>query len=373
MCIIPFSEFCEFDGFYQAYRKTRECKRQKKQVAKFEFHELDALDDIVILVTEQKWLPYPLQSFKIYEPKERDINAPAFADKIIQRHLTDDVVYPALEKSVPFLAFAAQHNKGQHLAVDVMEAQMHDFFLKKKGYMEQERRDAGLPYLPPEEWPYNHGYVLKGDIRKCFKNTNQDLLCKAIFKKIPQKEYQRLLYLYTHQLEEGGVALGHQTSHITVVYFVSQLLRNVCERCNQHRWNMFMDDFYIITETKEEAIECLNECIKAFGSVGYELNEKTNIYTLEHGIDYCGFHVYLTKTGKVIRKLRTSSKKRVKRRIKKWAKDYANGDISKEKIEESFQAWVAHAKHGDTKTLIRNMRKKVNQIYEGDQVNECKH
>ena len=105
-------------------------------------------------------------------------------------------------------------------------------------------------------------------------------------------------------------------------------------------------------------------------SGNYELNEKTEIYPLRHGIDFCGFRVYITRTGKVIRKLRTSSKKRIKRRIKKWDRDYAEGLITKDEIEISFQSSCAHIKHGDTKDLISDLRSRVDDIYEKHQNKE---
>lgn len=40
-----------------------------------------------------------------------------------------------------------------------------------------------------------------------------------------------------------------------------------------------------------------------------EFNNKTQLTTIKNGVDYLGFHFYLTDTGKVIKKLRTSSKK----------------------------------------------------------------
>ena len=43
-------------------------------------------------------------------------------------------------------------------------------------------------------------------------------------------------------------------------------------------------------------------------SLGLELNEKTQIFPIRNGIDFLGFHTYLTESGKVIRKLRHSSK-----------------------------------------------------------------
>ena len=89
------------------------------------------------------------------------------------------------------------------------------------------------------------------------------------------------------------------------------------------------------------------------------LNDKTNIFPLQNGIDFCGFHTYLTRTGQVVSKLRYSSIKRMKRRIRLWEKQYAAGEVSREKIMESFTAWEAHAKHGDTKQLRREMRSRL--------------
>ena len=90
-----------------------------------------------------------------------------------------------------------------------------------------------------------------------------------------------------------------------------------------------------------------------------ELNDKTNIFPLQNGIDFCGFHTYLTRTGQVVSKLRYSSIKRMKRRIRLWEKQYAAGEVSREKIMESFTAWEAHAKHGDKKQLRREMRSRL--------------
>lgn len=86
---------------------------------------------------------------------------------------------------------------------------------------------------------------------------------------------------------------------------------------------------------------------------------KGDIRHFFQSIDFCGFHTYLTRTGQVVSKLRYSSIKRMKRRIRLWEKQYAAGEVSREKIMESFTAWEAHAKHGDTKQLRREMRSRL--------------
>ena len=67
-------------------------------------------------------------------------------------------------------------------------------------------------------------------------------------------------------------------------------------------------------------------------SVKLELNEKTGIFPLRNGIDFLGFHTYLTETGGVVQKLRRDSIQRMRSKVKYWAKAYPAGEISKKRI-----------------------------------------
>ena len=75
-------------------------------------------------------------------------------------------------------------------------------------------------------------------------------------------------------------------------------------------------------------------------------NEKTQIFPVKNGVDYLGFRFYLTDTGKVIRRLRTSSKKRFKRRLKKFTKYYNEYKIGLLEITRSIASYKGHLKHG---------------------------
>lgn len=359
---MTFEEFASVPVMDKSYLKTRPGKRKKKPEAIFESNEMENLIELSDWVASNTYIPANLDTFMIYEPKEREINAPAFRDKIVQRNLTDNVIYPALAPSIPFNAFAAQTGKGQHLAVDTLEKQMRTYFLRRKAADEQQRKEQGLPYRPMKEWDYSDGWVIKGDIRKCFPSTDHDKLKAAIYPKLPDERFRRLLGLYIDQVE--GLALGQQANHICAVFFMSSVLHYINQDLGCSLSGMYMDDWYVIVKTKEQAKVVLEAARAKFTELGYELNEKTQIYPLRHGIDFCGFRVFMTRTGKVIRKLRTSSKKRVKRRIKKWEKDYTEGLVTKEQIETSFQSSCAHIKHGDTKSLLADLRQRVDRIYE---------
>jgi hypothetical protein len=64
---------------------------------------------------------------------------------------------------------------------------------------------------------------------------------------------------------------------------------------------------------------------------------------------------YLTDTGMVIRRLRTSNKRRWKRRLKKYKEEYRVGNKSLEDITRSVASYSGHLAHGHTWKL----RKKV--------------
>lgn len=92
---MKYEEFKSTPVLYEAYKKTRRGKRSKKAEAIFESSETENLKRIARQI-DKGYLPAGLDSFMIYEPKARTINAPAFRDKIVQRDLTDNVIYPAL-------------------------------------------------------------------------------------------------------------------------------------------------------------------------------------------------------------------------------------------------------------------------------------
>ena len=118
----------------------------------------------------------------------------------------------------------------------------------------------------------------------------------------------------------------------------------------------------MIFRTKKEARAALDASRDYMARAKQELNEKTAIFPLRNGIDFIGFHTYLTDTGKVVQKLRRDGIKRIRARVKEWRAAYPKGEISKEKIIERFEAWDAWAAHGDTYKLREKYAKKVSEI-----------
>lgn len=318
---MTYQELCSFDTLWTAYHRARRCKRGKKSTAPFEY---SAIEELLILsksLLQGTHQPDPLDAFYIYEPKKRLIQAPTFRDKVVQHALTDYIVYDELARSFTLNTYAAQYGKGTHYGLEMLKRHMRTYFLRRKGADEAARKAALEP-------------------------------------RFPDPDIRALMWRYIDAVDEG-LALGHQTSHIYAVFYVSSFMHYVGEKLHLPLAGMYMDDWYVICPDKATAVEALRLARLEFAKLGLELNDKTNIFPLQNGIDFCGFHTYLTRTSQVVSKLRYSSIKRMKRRIRLWEKQYAAGEVSREKIMESFTAWEAHAKHGDTKQLRREMRSRL--------------
>ena len=159
-----------------------------------------------------------------------------------------------------------------------------------------------------------------------------------------------------------GLPLGYQTSQLFALLFLDDFDHFVKEQLHIQYYGRYMDDFFLIHPDKEYLQFCLREIRAYMDSLGLELNEKTQIFPIRNGIDFLGFHTYLTESGKVIRKLRHSSIKRMRAKLRHWEKEYPAGLVTREQILQSWQAWDAHAAHGNTWALRQQVRDRVQNI-----------
>ena len=134
------------------------------------------------------------------------------------------------------------------------------------------------------------------------------------------------------------------------------------ERLRIKYYVRYMDDFLLIHPDKKYLQYCQKEIETYLGKLRLELNEKTNIFPLRHGVDFLGFHTYITESGQIVRKLRRSSLKAMSGKIRKWKKDYPAGKVTQKQILDSWTSWDAHAAHGNTYTLRQKIASQVSEI-----------
>lgn len=323
----------DFHRLYEAYKKCRRGKLHKTEVIEF---ELDLSQELFRLKEELETRMYRLGKyyhFTIYDPKKREIQALPFRDRIVQHNLCDNILGPLLERHLIYDNSACRKGKGTHFAMERLSM-----------FLREHYKTYGAD-----------GYLLRCDIRRYFDSIGHKALKTRLMRVIKDKDVLSLLerIIDSYEAASGrGLPMGNQTSQWFALYYLDGLDRLIKEKYRIKYYTRYMDDCILICKDKAYLKECLS-AIREYveKELFLELNEKTQLTTIRNGVDYLGFHFYLTDTGKVVRRLRTSSKRRWKRRLKKFKGQYREGEAQFDEITRSIASYKGHLKHGHTYRL----------------------
>lgn len=333
-----YEKIYDFENLYEAHRMARRGKRGKKDVIDF---ELDLAQNLCRLQKELKTKKYqlkPYHKFMIYDPKKRDIYAMQYRDRIIQHSLCDNVIEPYMERHLIYDNAAARVGKGTHFAMN----RLTDF-------MRKSFREYGCT-----------GYILKFDIKKFFDSIDHKILYDLYQKAFAEDEnVLELIKIIIDSYEKTsgkGLPLGNQTSSWFALYYLDGLDRLIKEKFRIKYYTRYMDDGVLIHQDREYLKICLTKMREYIREERLlEFNSKTQIFPISQGVDYLGFHFYLTETGKVVKRLRTSNKKRMKRKIKRFRHAYREGKITFDAITRSMASYSGHLSYGHTYKLRQNI------------------
>ena len=336
-----FELLTSFASLYKAYKSAKAGKGYKNSTAKFESM---ALEGVLMIQEQLRSKTYKIaeyNQFEVTRPKRRVIKACSFQDKIVQHSLCDNVLVPFVYKIFNDVNFAGQIGKGTLYGLDSLKSAMVDFYSKHKD-----------------------GWILKCDITKFFYNIDHDTLKDKLKRYIDNEDVLWLCDLFIDSTDNPGLPLGNQVSQSFALLYLNDLDHYIKDELGIKYYGRYMDDFYLLHHDKEYLKYCKKMIEKQVEELKLTLNDKTQIMPFKNGVDFLGFHTYITKNGIPIRKLRNENKRTAKKKYRKMAKLVIDGKLSKDKFMMSYQSWKAHASHGNCKKLIRNMDCMINEILE---------
>jgi len=326
--IAKYEEIISYENLYKAWKLAKCGKGSKGEAIRFGLNLGENLWRLHDELEQKTYMPGSYYHFTIYEPKLREVYALTFPGRVVQHSICDNALRPWMEPRLIYDCAACRVGKGTHFAMDRLSGFLRDFY-KKHG---------------------TEGFILKCDIRKYFDNIDHDIL-KQKLRKFPEKDILNLMFRFLdayHGDTGKGIPLGNQSSQWFAIYYLDGIDRLVKERLHIKYYTRYMDDFLLIHEDKTYLQHCLKEIRSACGELKLELNEKTYIFPLSQGVDYLGFHFYLTETGKVVRRLRSSNKRRFKRKLHGLRRLYEKGEIDLDAINRCLVSYHGHLSHGHT-------------------------
>ena len=335
-----------FDPLYVSMCKCRKNVIWKDSVAHY---VLNGIEETLKLEDQLKNGSYKARepvSFRITSPKPRDIISISFRDRVYQRSLNDNEIYPDMTRHFIYDNGACQKNKGTDFSRNRLTCFLQKFYRKN-----------GLD-----------GYVLQCDIHGYYPNMSHDL-AKGVFKKyLKPNVYERACRVLDEQYSgDIGFNAGSQMIQIAGISVLNELDHYIKERLKIKYYIRYMDDFILIHEDREYLKYCETEIRKKLSEYGFTFNEKkTRIYPLTDGILFLGFTFKISKTGKIYKQINPRNVKMERKKLVRMVHKAKRGELTREKVDECYQSWRNHASKGNSFRLLERMDKFYSNLWRCD-------
>lgn len=331
-------EIFTFENIYAAHKWCRKSKQHKGEVVRFEIDLSKNITELIKELTSRKYKLGKYRKFKLFEPKERLIEALSYKDRVVLMCFVTNVLKPIISKHVIYDNAACQKNKGTDFGLNRLTKFLKREFINEHG---------------------NDFYYLKCDIHKYFPSINHEVLLNKL-KRIGLTDdelYMARLFMTNYETSVG-IPLGNLSSQWYALIYLDDLDRFIKEKLQIKGYIRYMDDFILIHKDKNYLRYCLKE-IDSFCKerLKVELNAKTQIGKVKNGIDFLGFRLILTETGKVIKKLRGSSKRRIKRHLRNLKKLEDKGIVDRECVNIRKNCFYSRIDNSDESRTFLNKAK----------------
>lgn len=337
---LDYNSVFSFENLVIAHQVARRGKRGNYNAITFDGNTTKF---ITKLYTKLRLKIYKINGYKhfiIYEPKQREIQALNYSDRVVIHTLCDNFIRPEFEKRLIYDNCACRLNKGSHFALNRLTKFLHQFY---KQYN-------------------NKGYFLKCDIKKYFQSINHSVL-KNSLNWIVDRNIKNLIFQIIDSYEHNsntGLPMGNQTSQWFAIYYLDPLDRLLKEKFGIKFYIRYMDDIILLHNDKnflKKTLEAMNNFV--VNKLYLSFNNKTQIFPIKNGCEFLGFKVYLKSNGKVVKKIKKQTKARFKNRIKFYTKQYNNGTLEYTDFKNSLNCCIAHLKHGNAFCFIKKNMKKL--------------
>lgn len=359
-----FNRVADYNSLYRAYKDARKGVTWKASVQRYGLDLCKNLCKTHNALIEGKDVRKGFIAFGLMERgKLRHIQSVHFAERVPQKSLSQNALMPVLSNSLIYDNGASRQGMGVSHAIDRTTLFLREYY-----------REHG-----------NEGYVLQIDLKDYFGSIPHEPMKKLIREKFTDEKIIRLTESFIDAFADAkmaevkkykdiameygdeyarGLGLGSEICQICAVSYPDKVDHYIKEKLRIRPYERYMDDSFIIHPDKERLKEILEEIRGIYASLGIRLNEKkTRIVKLSRGFTFLKTHFILTDTGKVVKRICRESVTRERRKLKKFAKLNARGEMSFEQIREAYNSWKGYAAQKDAYRTIRNMDALFNRLF----------
>ncbi len=346
-----FENIISVENLLSAWQEFESGKKNRKDVQEF---SLRLMDNIFLLhrdLLHHTWRHGGYQAFKINDPKPRDIHKANVRDRLLH-HAIYRILHPFFDKTFIADSYSCRNGKGTHRAINRFRA-----FARK---VSQNNTRAC--------------WILKCDIRKFFANIDHGILLNILREYIPDKNIiwplENVIGSFESKVSIGlfldprfrgddkkGLPLGNLTSQLFVNIYMNEFDQFMKHKLKTRYYIRYCDDFVIFSEDKKQ-LENIIEPLKKFLGDKLKLKlhpKKVFIKTLVSGVDFLGMVNFFDH-----RILRTTTRKRMLRKIKEKKFLLREDLITEEMFNQSLQSYLGMLKHCRGYGILRRAKEICN-------------
>jgi len=330
-----FDKIISIDNLYKAFYEVRKTKKYDHITLNFESNLAENIHKLRDSILNNTYRPCKLSSFTVYEPKLREIEAPAFIDRVLHCAI-DSVLSPLLEKKFIYPNYASIKDKGTLRA-----AKRVMYYIRKCN-------------------SNNNSYCLRLDISQYFKSINHSILYSILKKYIKDKKLLSLLRILIFNIydKKKGIPIGSLVSQLFANLYLNELDKYIYYKLNYTKYARYMDDIIVFTSTKEEAKKLL-KLIQEFlyFRLKLKLNPKSCISKLNKSVYFSG---YICRCYGILPRKRNICK--FNKRIKTLNRLLANNKISLVYMYQVACSFYGYVKHCLNKVILLDKIKSL-EVY----------
>ena len=318
-----YEHIISLENILEAWREFVRGKRGRKDVQQFELRLTSNVLALQLDLRNKTYAHSAYEAFSISDPKPRSIHKASVRDRLLH-HALYRILYPFFDKTFIASSYSCRKEKGTHKALN---------HFRRLAYQVSRNHTRTA-------------WVLKCDVRKFFASINQARLIRILEGRIPDRDVLWLLtQIITSFQSTGnglGLPLGNLTSQLLVNIYMNEFDQFVKHTLKSKAYVRYADDFVLLSSDKAE-LENVLPRISHFLWNDLHLvlhSDKVFIKTFASGVDFLGWVHFPDH-----RTLRTSSKRRIFRRIKQ-----VDGK------ESTVQSYLGLLSHGNAYKLREQVK-----------------
>ncbi len=335
-----------FDALYYSMYRCRKNVMWKGSVASYFLNGIEKTLNLEKKLKDGTYKALPPVRFKVTSPKERDILSITFRDRVYQRSLNDNYIYPVMVKGFIRDNCACQKGKGTD---DARE--------RFKCFLQKSYRKFGRNF-----------FLLQCDIHGYYPNMRHDIARSTFRAKMNEVMYLRAEKVLDEQYAgDIGYNPGSQMIQIAGISVLDVVDHYIKEVLRIKYYIRYMDDFILFHDDPDYLEECKMKLHEVLFDMGFTFNEKkTKVFSIKKGILFLGFKYSVTPTGKVLMIINPDKVKFERKKLYRLVALAKKGERTRAKVDECYSAWRNHASKGNSYHLLETMDKYYNDLWKED-------